>query len=510
MARPARGTIESVPLSDGSLSIRGRFRHKGGRYRVAFGLDVDGWTEARGRRELDDILVQLRAGIPLTEILERYGQVDEDEPDVLTPGMSFHEYASDWLRRRRSGELGDPLSDNTNADYEWRLKKHILPFFARMPVAEIRDVDCQHFRAKLFAEREKLRELIAAGAKPKDRRGNPRKPLANRSIQMQMGLLAQILDDAVEDKLRKDNPARAKRLKVKVPKPNRTFLEIDQLVALLDAARELERDPRSTKRAKLTTAQVAEIRARLATGETQARLGREYRLAAGSMSMLAQGKTYRGENDRVGWRALCATLGYAGPRISEALDLRERNVRLHDPAGARFWIADSKTPTGVRHVEITPALRDELFTHLADKARRGYPIGPDEYLFCTRQGHRWSDDNVRARIIKAAAKRASAQLVARGLPPLPHVTPHTLRRTYVSIMLLATNFDVPFVQNQVGHSDSKMTMDVYAQLLDRSKRAHGVAFDALLSAAQETLYGSTVQEPPGDPRLHRLSAATSS
>jgi len=422
MARPARGTIESVPLSDGSLSIRGRFRHKGGRYRVAFGLDVDGWTEARGRRELDDILVQLRAGIPLTEILERYGQVDEDEPDVLTPGMSFHEYASDWLRRRRSGELGDPLSDNTNADYEWRLKKHILPFFARMPVAEIRDVDCQHFRAKLFAEREKLRELIAAGAKPKDRRGNPRKPLANRSIQMQMGLLAQILDDAVEDKLRKDNPARAKRLKVKVPKPNRTFLEIDQLVALLDAARELERDPRSTKRAKLTTAQVAEIRARLATGETQARLGREYRLAAGSMSMLAQGKTYRGENDRVGWRALCATLGYAGPRISEALDLRERNVRLHDPAGARFWIADSKTPTGVRHVEITPALRDELFTHLADKARRGYPIGPDEYLFCTRQGHRPAG---RTRTATAAARdTAHAQTYIR----VDHAAGDQLRR----------------------------------------------------------------------------------
>lgn len=488
MARPARGTIEPVPLTDGSQSIRGRFRHKGQRYRVAFGRDVDGWTEARGRRELDDILAQLRAGIPVKQILERYGQV-EDEPDLPTAEMSFHEYASDWLRRRRSGELGDALADNTHADYLWRLKKHLLPFFARMPVAEIRDVDCQRFRAKLFRERDELNQLIANGARPTDKRGRRVKPLSLRSIQMQMGLLAQILDDAVEDKLRRDNPARAKRLKVKVPKPTRTFLEIDQLVALLDAARELERDPRSTKRAKLTGEQVAEIRARLAAGETQAALGREYRLAAGSMSMLAQGKTYRGENERVGWRVLCATLGYAGPRISEALDLRERDVRLHDPAGARFWIADSKTPTGVRHVEITPALRDELFTHLADKARRGYPTGPDEYLFCTRRGHRWSDDNVRNRILDAGAKRASTRLVARGLPPLPHVTPHTLRRTYVSIMLLATNFDVPFVQNQVGHSDSKMTMDVYAQLLDRSKRAHGIAFDALLNAAKDTLYG---------------------
>jgi hypothetical protein len=65
-----------------------------------------------------------------------------------------------------------------------------------------------------------------------------------------------------------------------------------------------------------------------------------------------------------------------------------------------------------------------------------------------------------------------------------------MRRTYVSVMLLATSFDVPFVQSQVGHSDSKLTMDVYTQLLDRSKRAHGAAFDALVSDAQTTLYGA--------------------
>ncbi len=194
-------------------------------------------------------------------------------------------------------------------------------------------------------------------------------------------------------------------------------------------------------------------------------------------------------------------LAYAGPRTSEALDLRERDVRLHDPAGSRLWIADSKTETGVRHVEITPALRDELLAHRAEKLRRGCPTGPDEFLLCTRAGRRWSDDNVRNRIVEAAAAHASAELARRGLPPLPHVTPHTLRRTYGSIMLLATNFDVPFVQSQVGHADSKMTMDVYAQLLDRGKRAHGAAFDALLNAAKNTVHGATSCEfgPPLSP-----------
>jgi Phage integrase family len=215
--------------------------------------------------------------------------------------------------------------------------------------------------------------------------------------------------------------------------------------------------------------------------------------------MLANGKTYRGDNDRVGWRALCATLGYAGPRISEVLDLLERDVRLHDPLASRLWIADSKTETGVRHVEVTPKLRDILLAHCADKIRRGYPTDPDAPFFCTRRGTRWDDGNVRERVL-AAAKLAGERLVESRLPPLPHVTPHTMRRTYVSIMLLATNFDVPFVQSQVGHSDSKLTMDVYAQLLDHSKRAHGAAFDSLVSDAQSTLYGAQKGDfsPPSD------------
>ena len=71
-------------------------------------------------------------------------------------------------------------------------------------------------------------------------------------------------------------------------------------------------------------------------------------------------------------------------------------------------------------------------------------------------------------------------MLAQGRPPLPHVTPHSLRRTYISIALLANNFDVKWVMSQVGHADSKMTMDVYAQLEQRVKRDHGASFDRLV------------------------------
>jgi hypothetical protein len=51
--------------------------------------------------------------------------------------------------------------------------------------------------------------------------------------------------------------------------------------------------------------------------------------------------------------------------------------------------------------------------------------------------------------------------------------------------LIANQFDLKFVMAQVGHVDSSMTMDVYAQLEQRAKRSHGVSFDRLLAEARE-------------------------
>jgi hypothetical protein len=79
---------------------------------------------------------------------------------------------------------------------------------------------------------------------------------------------------------------------------------------------------------------------------------------------------------------------------------------------------------------------------------------------------------------------ASERLAQQARAPLPATTPHTLRRTYISIALVANGFDVKWVMSQVGHANSKMTMDVYAQLEQRVDRRHGTAFDELLRNAQ--------------------------
>jgi len=102
-----------------------------------------------------------------------------------------------------------------------------------------------------------------------------------------------------------------------------------------------------------------------------------------------------------------------------------------------------------------------------------------------------------SRTVNNAAGLATERLVAHGLPPLPVTTPHSLRRTYISIALLANKFDVKFVMEQVGHADSKMTTDVYNQLQQRARREHGEAFDRLVRSARERLYGADPDDETG-------------
>jgi integrase len=103
----------------------------------------------------------------------------------------------------------------------------------------------------------------------------------------------------------------------------------------------------------------------------------------------------------------------------------------------------------------------------------GRPVDPEDYVIQNSRGGRVARQRI-AEMIREAARLATETRLDQGLPPLPRTTPHSLRRTYISIALLANNFDVKWVMNQVGHADSKMTLDVYAQLEQRVKREHGV------------------------------------
>ncbi|MEA2298281.1 MAG: hypothetical protein QOF77_1217, partial [Solirubrobacteraceae bacterium] len=356
---------------------------------------------------------------------------------------------------------------------------------------------CQAFKAHKLREAADLRTAIAAGADLRDRFGRRRRPLSASSIRKLIDVLAAVLDDAVEDEHIDRNPARGKRMRVRVPKPPRTFLEMDELVALVDAATHQEGPFRPVGAAGAPSEGTAgRVAARLAAGLRPSEIGAELGLAKSTVSYHVRRLDVTPAGEYVGRRAVIEILARSGVRASELCDMRLRDIRLHDPDGARFRIPDSKTEAGIREVQMSPDLVETFVEHLDRLRRAGLPAGPDAYAVPNRCGGRMTRQRV-GQIVREAAEQATRDFVARGLRPLPHTTPHSLRRTYISIALLANNFDVKWVMSQVGHADSKMTLDVYAQLEQRVERSHGTAFDGLVRKAREQLRTSQIEADEG-------------
>ena len=328
-----------------------------------------GWDERAARRELSNVLARIRAGVwapPRPEPMP--------EPAEATVMPTFHQYASGWLEAKVHGVLGDkPIDANTESDYRWRLTRHLLPFFAEYRLDAIDRELCAAFKAHKLKEAAELREALAAGADLRDRRGRRLRPLSAASLRKLIDTLAAILDDAIEDELIDRNPARGKRMRVRVPKPTRSFLEMDELVALLTAAEALDRTPAvptALHSADRTRDRVARL---AAAGRPPSAIASELGIARATVSYhlaqlgVANGRAYLGSG------AIVEMLARAGLRVSELCDLRLRDVRLQPREAAHCRIVDAKTAAGIREVQLTPDLADRLTRHLARLACRRSP-----------------------------------------------------------------------------------------------------------------------------------------
>jgi integrase len=397
----------------------------------------------------------------------------------------FEEYARRWLLEKIEGTTGPkPIGAHTADDYRWRLQQHILPFFGRYRLDEIDDALCQQFKAKKLRDAAEQRKAIASGAVLRDERNRRVVPLGPSSLRKLTSTVASILQDAVEDKHIPRNPARGRRMRVHVPRPRRSFLEIDELVSLFDAAAEQDQslDPLMTAdELGATTVRVAGL---LAEDQRPKQIAERLGIAPSTVTYhlkLLQATPSRGYAVR---RTVVEILGRSGLRASELCELRVGHVRLSGPNAARLTIVDAKSEAGIREVQMTPELTGVVTEHLVRLRRTGLPTGLGDYLVPNSRGGRLSRQRV-ARIVADAVALASVRRGEHGLSPVPHVTPHSLRRTYISIALLANQFDVKWVMHQVGHADSRMTLDVYAQLQRRIDRGHGASVDRLLRAARD-------------------------
>jgi hypothetical protein len=70
-------------------------------------------------------------------------------------------------------------------------------------------------------------------------------------------------------------------------------------------------------------------------------------------------------------------------------------------------------------------------------------------------------------MLAPAVSKANEALRANGQEPLPEgLTPHSLRRTFASL-LFAIGETPPYVMAQLGHVDPKVTLGIYAKVMDR-------------------------------------------
>jgi integrase len=495
MACQTKGSFETRVLADGTRSFHLRFQVEGRRYSVVLherpgcGCGCGGgWHEIAARSELADLKVRVRAGLWRPRAPQRLaGRA------TAKPMPTFGAYATAWLEAKIVGALGDrPIAPNTLNDYRARLRH--LAYLDAYPVDQIDPGLCVEFKAHLLAQAREIREALAAGDELHERSGRRRRPLAPATIRKVLDALGSILEEAVEDGLLAHNPARGRRMRIRVPKPKRTCLEIDELASLLDAAADQD-DPVANawleKAASPSAVAVAELAAQwLRPGQIGERLGLSRATVTYHLRRLGvkSGRGYAGR------RVICELLGRGGVRVGELCNMRIGDMRVYDSSGARFRVVESKTEAGERLVEMSPALAEAVAEHIARLRALGLPSGLDAYLVANLRGGRLSRRRV-GQIVAEAASLAGERLAAKDMPTLPHTTPHTLRRTYISIALIANKFDVKFVMSQVGHANSAMTMDVYAQLEQRAKRSHGASFDRLLAGVCEEVDSSPLSEP---------------
>jgi integrase len=202
MARPRGRVLERDGQRGTTFAIR--FIAGGKRRYQTLGTREQGWTRARARTELQNVLADVRRGIwqPPPPKLEPAVQAGQDP--------TFHEFASEWFEAHKN-----EWREATRLDYEWQLSGHLLKFFRHHRLSQITAQEVDRFKTAKTAEANATRAAAAKG-KPimdeyTDKRGckhvRLRRPLSVTSINKLLTRLAQILEQAVEYELIPKNPS---------------------------------------------------------------------------------------------------------------------------------------------------------------------------------------------------------------------------------------------------------------------------------------------------------------
>ena len=162
-----------------------RIRAYGERHWVPLGTEREGWNDLRAADRRDEIAALVRRGA------WRPPNAFELDPRERNPG--FHEFASDWPKRYRR------TVDASTADTaEYMLSHHLLPFLHTYRLDEIDYGVLSAYVAHRLERNEEVEAAREAGVSLRNGRGQVRRPLGPRTINMTLDLTARIFKDAVK------------------------------------------------------------------------------------------------------------------------------------------------------------------------------------------------------------------------------------------------------------------------------------------------------------------------
>ena len=442
--RYQNGEIREHVGESGIVTFSMRVRWRGMRIGVRLGSELEGWNRPLVDLKLDETVTAIAAGSwqpPAPEI-------DAEERDPI-----FHEFATVWLEQH-----GADLDKSTREGYAHLLTRHILPTFKDQHLSEIGYEAVMRWRDRLRAESEQLKLAQANGIKVLDKRGRPKRAFGPQTINQALRLLGQVLDRAVESEhyLIDRNPAKGRSgLRIKTPpRPPRNHLEADEVLSLIQAADLVDQ---GVTLASLNHARLArELRAQ---GKTWAQVGEVMGCSEATAIYRSRIKPKPDAPRRR--RSMIVLLALTGTRAGEHTALAWTGV---DETHGRVVLDDAKTPAGIREIQMSSFVREEVTLY---KRSLSQEPAPASAVFPVRGGGHGDRHNL-GRRIKHIVTIANDLRSEQGLAPLPkRITPHTFRRTFVTLSFQAGK-DLVFVQSQVGHADWKTTLQIYTQVSHRT------------------------------------------